>query len=96
MAGQEQKPLHLITSDTAYAAFQKKFRGQWNLITDDWARYYEIGPYFVELSGGKFMDVKLFGVTVLEKENLTHRHDLSKPFDTQQAAEAYIHELRDR
>lgn len=77
----------------ASGAFFDKFNGRPNLMTPEQLQYYESENFYVELASGKFMDVKLYGVTVLEKNTLEHRHDLSKPFDTLQAAEDYIHAL---
>lgn len=69
--------------------FNQVYNGARNFMTPDLIRYGQHGRFFYELSSGMFMNDKLFGVTVLEK-NGTKRHDLSSSFPTQSEAEQYI------
>lgn len=63
-----------------------------NFMTPYVIDYYEIKDGACELSTGKFLDVTLFGVTVVK--NRKNRYDLSKCFDSENEAMEYIKTLQ--
>ena len=82
--------------NTIEAIFQAKFSNKTNPFTPTVLSYTQNDKYLFELSKGNAMmsDDEVFGVTVIEKENKEHRHDLSELFFSQKEAQKYIKNLK--
>jgi hypothetical protein len=76
----------------------KAFNGQKNVLTPTVLCYDQIGNYAFELSMGKFMDTKMFGVSIAYRNSsnnsCTPEYDYSKCLYSEQEALDYIKELK--
>ena len=91
-------------SDNCSYIFNFFFNGDKNFVTPNIIKYYvkkkNNNFLFVELSTGKFMNSKIYGVTVLKgtlkgnKLCLGRCIDKDKPFNTEKEALTYIESLK--
>lgn len=84
----------------AHEIFEKRYKGNVNLVTPLHIRYGMIDPVLAyELSEGRsVIHGNLYGVTVLEllsEDEIVPRHGLSKCFSSRKEAEEYIQYLTD-
>lgn len=65
-----------------------------NIITPDILKMYRAGNYIVELSHGRGMENEdIYGVTVVDAYDKTHRNELSQMFEVRTMARKYIEKL---
>lgn len=67
-----------------------------NIITPEIVRYGQQGDFVYELSRGEFLSDEIYGVTVVDLRDKSHRDDLSKSFSNYKEANDYINDLEKR
>jgi len=77
---------------TVKEIFKSNLKGK-NFMTPDIIKYGESGTYIYELSEGRFMDTKMYGVTVLTRRG--ERTELDKCFSDLEEAKTYIETLKE-
>jgi len=76
---------------TVKEIFKSNLKGK-NFMTPDIIKYGESGAYIYELSEGRFMNSKMYGVTVLTRRG--ERTELDNSFFDLEEAKAYIETLK--
>lgn len=65
-----------------------------NFMTPTVLGYYKKGKYAIELSSGKFLSGRLYGVTVADTETKEHVNELCKSFETLKQAKEYMEAIQ--